>query len=116
MFGVAYAGQMQMVLPDMGARRIVVESDRPMTDDEFFDFCMEHPQWRIERTAGGKIVIIPPAGGETSYRNSDLTAQLTVWAKRDGRGRAFDSNMEYLLPSGAALSPDGSWVRTHLPR
>lgn len=53
---------------------------------------------------------MPPAGGETGYRNSDLTTQLGAWSKRDGRGRAFDSNTEYLLPDGAVLGPDGSWV------
>jgi Uma2 family endonuclease len=36
--------------------------------------------------------------------------QLRSWAKRDGRGRALDSNVEFILPSGAARSPDASWV------
>ncbi len=81
-----------------------------MDDDEFFEFCAGKPKLRIERCASGEIIIKPPAGAETAYRNSDLTAQLTVWAKRDGRGRAFDSNTEYILPNGAALSPDASWV------
>jgi Uma2 family endonuclease len=84
--------------------------ERPMGDDEFFEFCASKPKLRIERCASGEIIIKPPAGAETAYRNSDLTAQLTVWAKRDGRGRAFDSNTEYILPNGAALSPDASWV------
>jgi len=81
-----------------------------MDDDEFFEFCASKSKLRIERCASGEIIIIPPAGAETGYRNSDLTAQLTIWAKHDGRGRAFDSNTEYILPSGAALSPDASWA------
>jgi Uma2 family endonuclease len=32
------------------------------------------------------------------------------WTRADGRGIALDSNTEYILPSGAALSPDASWV------
>ncbi|SPF35388.1 Restriction endonuclease family protein (fragment) [Candidatus Sulfopaludibacter sp. SbA4] len=32
------------------------------------------------------------------------------WAKRDGRGRAFESSVEFILPTGAALSPDAAWV------
>jgi Uma2 family endonuclease len=35
---------------------------------------------------------------------------LYTWARREGRGKDFDSNVEYILPSGAALSPDASWV------
>ena len=57
------------------------------------------------------------ASGETGYRNSILTAQLTAWSQRDGRGRAFDSGTLFLLPNGAARSPDASWVpKTRLDR
>ena len=82
-----------------------------MNDDEFAAFCAQNDDLQIEREANGDLIIMPPSGAETGFRNSDLTAQLAVWAKRDGRGRAFDSNTEYILPDGAALSPDASWVR-----
>ncbi|MGA2741414.1 MAG: Uma2 family endonuclease [Bryobacteraceae bacterium] len=39
-----------------------------------------------------------------------MTAQLYNWARREGRGKDIDSNVEYILPSGAARSPDASWV------
>ena len=81
-----------------------------MDDDEYYAFCQRHPNFRIERTARGEIVIMPPTGLETAYRDSDLNHQLFAWAKRDKRGVAFDSNAEYIVPSGAALSPDASWV------
>ena len=83
---------------------------RPMSDDEYFAFCAANPDLRIERTAEGEIEIMPPTGFETGDRNADLTMQLRTWAKRDGRGRAVDSSAEYILPSGAARSPDASWV------
>jgi Uma2 family endonuclease len=88
----------------------VTEEERPLTDEEFFEFCQRNPDLRIERRADGEMIIVPPADGETGYRNSELTAQLAAWSKRDGRGRAFDSNTQYMLPDGAALSPDASWV------
>jgi len=81
-----------------------------MDEGEYFEFCARNPELRIERNARGEIIIMPPAGAETAFRNSDLTAQLAMWSRRDGRGRAFDSNVEYILPNGAALSPDASWV------
>jgi predicted aspartyl protease len=49
-------------------------------------------------------------GAEAGYRNGDLTCQLGIWTKNDGRGRSFNSNTEFLLPNGAAFAPDGSWV------
>jgi len=84
---------------------------RPMSDDEYFAFCAANPDLRIERTAEGEIEIMPPTGFETGGQNADLTMQLRAWAKRDGRGTAVDSNAEYILPSGAARSPDASWVQ-----
>ena len=83
---------------------------RPLTQDEYYEFCASNPDLRAELTAEGEIVIMPPTGGETSLRNNELTRQLGNWARRDGRGRAFDSNIEYMLPDGSALSPDASWV------
>jgi Uma2 family endonuclease len=81
-----------------------------MDDDEFYAFCAENRKVRIEREANGEIIIMPPAGGETSYRNHNLNGQLYVWSERDGRGRAFDSNSEFFLPNGAALGPDAAWI------
>lgn len=83
---------------------------RPLTQDEYYEFCASNPDLRAELTAEGEIVITPPTGAETSLRNNELARQLGNWARRDGRGRAFDSNIEYLLPDGSALSPDASWV------
>ena len=102
---------MQVVLNDLEAQsRILIQPERRMTDDEYYEFCQANPDLRIERTAQGEIVIMAPTGGETAYRNLDLSMQLGLWAKQDGRGKACDSNVEFILPNGAARSPDASWV------
>ena len=104
---------MNVILPDVETRATFeIRAERPMDEEEFFEFCARNPELRIERNDKGEIIIIPPAGAETGFRNSDLTAQLANWSKRDGRGKAFDSNAEYILPDGAALSPDSSWVQS----
>jgi Uma2 family endonuclease len=100
---------MQIVLPDVETRARV---EIPMDDDEFFAFCAENRKVRIEREPDGEIIIMPPAGGETSYRNSSLIAQLYQWSERDGRGRAFDSNSEFFLPNGAARGLDAAWINS----
>jgi Uma2 family endonuclease len=43
-------------------------------------------------------------------RNVYITYQLVAWAKKDGRGVAFDSNTGFSLPNGASRSPDASWI------
>src|SRR5215472_15505693 len=69
-----------------------------------------NPNTRFERTAEGEIVIVPPAGGESSYQSGESQAELRQWAKRDGGGKAFESSVEFILPTGAAFSPDAAWV------
>lgn len=100
---------MQIVVEELKVP-MVIQWKHGMTDDEYYDFCQINPDLRIERTAEGNILIMPPAGFESGFRNSELTGQLRDWARKDGRGLAFDSSAEYILPSGAAYSPDASWV------
>jgi Uma2 family endonuclease len=107
---------MQILVAEL-ARPMAIQWERGMTDDEYSQFCADNPDLRIERSPEGDILIIPPVGGESGYRNSELTVQLGTWARKDGRGRAFDSSVEYFLPSGAAYSPGASWVlRARLDR
>ena len=82
-----------------------------MTDDEFFEFCQLNRDLRIERTAQGEIIIMPPTGWKTGSRNAKLTTQLTLWAERDGTGVVADSSTGFNLPNGAERSPDAAWVR-----
>lgn len=82
-----------------------------MSDDQFFEFCQINRDLQIERTAEGDIVIMTPAGGVTSWRNSELVTALNIWAKQDGTGVVFDSSGGFTLPNGAVRAPDAAWVR-----
>lgn len=82
-----------------------------LTDDQLYTFCQQNPAWRIERTAGGEIVIMPPVGGESSQRNLSLSAALYAWTQTHPAGVAFDSSAGFILPNGALRSPDASWLR-----
>ena len=82
-----------------------------LTDDQFFQLCQENENIRLERTAKGELIIMPPAGGETGNRNGRLTQQLFNWSDRDGSGIAFDSSTGFKLPNGADRSPDAAWVK-----
>jgi Uma2 family endonuclease len=83
----------------------------PPTDDELYEMCQANRELRVERTAEGELLIMPPTGGKTGNRNLRLAAQLSVWADRDGTGVGFDSSTGFLLPNGAERSPDASWIR-----
>src|SRR5207302_1087302 len=80
------------------------------SDEDYWAFCVANPDLRVERTAEGEIVIVPPAGGESDYRSSDVVTELKVWARKDGRGKGFGSSVQFFLPDGSGLSPDAAWV------
>jgi Uma2 family endonuclease len=82
-----------------------------MNDEEFFEFCQLNPELRIERTSGGDIIVMAPAGGKTGRRNARLVAAFGIWAEKDGSGQFFDSSTEFILPNGAGRAPDLSWIR-----
>ena len=79
-------------------------------ESDFFDFCQQNRDLKIERSASGEIEIMAPTGFETGCRNADIVAQLFHWAKTDGRGVVSDSSTGYLLPNGAERAPDASWT------
>jgi Uma2 family endonuclease len=103
---------MQLVLPEQGLPAKVVLNPRLriMDDDQYWEFCVANPDVRFERTAQGEIIIVPPVGGESDHRNVDALVQFGVWAKKDRSGKAFGPSVEFILPNGAALSPDAAWV------
>ena len=82
----------------------------PMTDQQFADFCAEHPDLFFEMTAEGVIIIMPPNFSMTGVRNGEITGQLERWAATDRRGMVGDSSTGFVLPNGARRSPDTSWT------
>lgn len=89
----------------------VLQSPRtPVTDEQFFALCSRYPDYRIETTAEGDILILPPAHPLTGQRNAAITAQLFNWAEQDGRGEAFDSSCGFFLRNGARRSADSAWI------
>ncbi|TMA60462.1 MAG: Uma2 family endonuclease [Deltaproteobacteria bacterium] len=82
-----------------------------LTEEQFMRLCQENPELRIELTAKGELVIMPPTGSKTGLRKSTLTYELVTWAKIDSTGLVFASSTLFTLPNGAKRSPDASWVR-----
>lgn len=82
-----------------------------ITDEKFWELCVANPELRLERTAEGKVIIMPPVASETGAHNLDISAQLWFWNRRSGLGMAFDSSAGFILPNGAIRSPDTAWIR-----
>src|SRR5262249_34916167 len=63
-----------------------------------------------ERNAEGDLIIMSPVGGETGDLESELGLQLRLWAKQNRLGVPFSPSTGFILPNGAARSPDAAWV------
>ena len=101
----------QIALPDLHAPvTLVLDREHPLSDDEYFAFCEANPDVRLERTSEGEIIIVPPVGFESDYRNADIVIQMEEWNGRAGRGKVFGPTVQFLLPDGSALSPDAAWM------
>jgi Uma2 family endonuclease len=82
-----------------------------MTQVQFYEFCQANQDLRIERTAQGEVIIMPPAFSDTGNRNFNIALQLGIWAEQSGTGIGFDSSAGFTLPNGATRSPDASWIK-----
>lgn len=81
-----------------------------MTDDEFFRFCTENPDLRIERNNNLEIVIMSPTTSLGGKFNTEILRQLSNWNISAGKGEVFDSSTGFTLPDKSVFSPDASWM------
>jgi Uma2 family endonuclease len=89
---------------------LVIPDGREYSEDAYLRFCEANPDLLVERNAEGEIIIVPPVGGESDYRNANAVIQLGNWAMKNGGGKAFGSSLQFFLPDGSAFSPDAAWV------
>ncbi len=82
-----------------------------LTDEQFASICSINRDLKLERTATGELIIMPPIGGETGKRNSNINAQLWLWNQQAKLGEVFDSSTGFKLRNGATRSPDAAWIK-----
>ena len=81
-----------------------------MTDEEFYHFCQDNRDLRIERNEHQEIIIMSPTGSLSGYLNNIIASQLYLWNQTAKLGRTFDSSTGFKLPDGSNRSPDAVWV------
>jgi Uma2 family endonuclease len=94
----------------MTAFTVNLDSVIHLTDEQFFQLCQVNRDLRFERTAKGALIIMTPAGGESSNQNAELTIDLGLWNRQAKLGIVFDSSGGFKLPNGADRSPDAAWI------
>ena len=81
-----------------------------ITDEQFQELCAQYEDYRVEYTAEGDLLVMPPTDEETGIRNSRINYQLVRWSLSDESGEVTDSSTGFKLPSGARRSPDAAWI------
>ncbi|MCF4970689.1 Uma2 family endonuclease [Nostoc sp. CMAA1605] len=82
-----------------------------LTDEQFYQLCQNNQELKFERTAKGELIIMPPVGGESGNRESDLIIDLGIWNRQTGLGYTFSSSTIFKLPNGSDRSPDVAWIQ-----
>lgn len=82
-----------------------------LTDDQFYQLCQDNPELKLERNRWGELIVMPPTGGETGNRNSEINAEFVIWNRQAQTGKVFDSSTCFKLPNGPDRSPDVSWIQ-----
>lgn len=82
-----------------------------VSHDQFKELTTVNRDLKLERTATGELIVMPPTGSDTGNRNLDIEGQLWLWNRQTKLGKAFNSSTGFHLANGADRSPDASWVK-----
>jgi Uma2 family endonuclease len=106
MIATAPAINTQSLLLDVSNTTLTV------TSAQFDLLCIDNPDLRLELTPNLELIVMAPAGGESSEKNGDLSGQVWYWNRQTDLGRAFDSSGGYDFTAfgGGKPSPDVSWI------
>ena len=76
---------------------------------DFQQISLLNPESRLELTAQGDLIVMPPESSWSGHRNAKISQYLGMWADQHG-GYEFGSSAGFILPDGSCRSPDASWI------
>jgi len=80
---------------------VIIPQTLKVTQKQFEELAVANRDLRLERTATGELIIMPPTGGNTGKRNIDIAFQLQAWNRQAKLGVAFDSSTAFRLPNAS---------------
>jgi Uma2 family endonuclease len=82
-----------------------------ITREQFDALCHDNPELRLELTATGELIVMPPVSLDSSGKNLDLATDVAIWNRQTRLGRVYDSSGGFTLPNGALKSADVMWLQ-----
>jgi len=99
-----------MLIMEFDKRYTLKNYSANMTDEEFYVFCSENKDFRIERDADRNVIVMEPVVFESGYHEGEAFGEVRNWTRKHGKGKAFSPTTGYTLPNGAIRSADASWI------
>lgn len=90
---------------------ITIPKTFKVSREQFEQLTRVNRDLRLERTAAGELIVMPPTGSITGNRNLDIEGQIWLWNRQAKLGVAFNSSTGFHLPNGSDRSPDAAWIR-----
>jgi Uma2 family endonuclease len=83
-----------------------------LTPEQFDTLCIDNPDLRLELTPNRELIVMAPAGGESSRKNLDLAIDVGIWNRQTNLGEAFDSSggYDFTTLGGGKSAPNISWI------
>lgn len=81
-----------------------------LTDEQFYQLCVDNPNLALERSPEGVLIIMPPVVGDSGKREANFIIDLGIWNRQNQLGEVFSSSTLFKLPGGGDRSPDAAWV------
>lgn len=81
-----------------------------LSDEQFYQLCQVNESWKLEQTAKGELLIMPPVGAISGNRESEFNADVVNWNRQTKLGKVFSSSTIFTLPNGGKRSPNVAWI------
>lgn len=81
-----------------------------LSDEQFYQFCADNPDLRIEQDKNGNLIIMAPVDYEGGLSEDEAHGQLYIWRTQFGKGKSFSPSTGFKLPDNSIRSADGAWA------
>ena len=97
-------GELRINLSALG-----IDAGAPDFAERFFQMANDNELYRLEFSAQGELVVMPPTGHDGNEGEQGVNAPLFFWGV-DNPGRTYSQTVQFSLPSGAQYVPDAAWI------
>ncbi len=81
-----------------------------LTDEQFYQLCINNPNLSIERSKKGVLIFMAPVGGDSGSWEADYIVDVGNWNRQTKKGKVFSSSTLFKLPNGGDRCPDAAWI------